>query len=63
MCGVDSGVTTLVDLSDMAPANLGDMVVDDLGRAYVGSQAREGGVIVRVNPDDTATVVALRGAG
>ena len=34
------------------------MVVDDLGRAYVGSQAREGGVIVRVDPDDTATVVA-----
>jgi sugar lactone lactonase YvrE len=34
------------------------MVVDDLGRAYVGSQAREGGVIVRVDPDDTTTVVA-----
>ena len=34
------------------------MVVDDLGRAYVGSQAREGGVIVRVDPDDTVTVVA-----
>src|SRR6201994_4251253 len=32
-------VTTLVDLSDIAPADLGDMVVDDLGRAYVGSQA------------------------
>jgi sugar lactone lactonase YvrE len=51
-------VTTLVDLSDLAPADLGDMVVDDAGRAYVGSQAREGGVIVRVDPDDTATVVA-----
>ena len=34
------------------------MVVDDRGRAYVGSQAFEGGVIVRVDPDDTATVVA-----
>ena len=34
------------------------MVVDDRGRAYVGSQAREGGVIVRVDPDDTVTVVA-----
>ncbi len=34
------------------------MVIDDAGRAYVGSQAREGGVIVRVDPDDTATVVA-----
>ena len=34
------------------------MVVDDLGRAYVGSQAFEGGVIVRIDPDDTVTVVA-----
>lgn len=51
-------VTTLVDLADMVPANLGDMVVDDLGRAYVGSQAFEGGTIVRVDPDETATVVA-----
>ncbi len=46
-------VTTLADLSDIVPANLGDMVVDDLGRAYVGSQACEGGVIVRVDPDDS----------
>jgi sugar lactone lactonase YvrE len=51
-------VTTLVDLSDLAPANLGDMVVDDLGRAYVGAQAFAGGVIVRIDPDGTATVVA-----
>jgi sugar lactone lactonase YvrE len=51
-------VTTLVDLSDMSPANLGDMVIDDLGRAYVGSQAFEGGVIVRIDPDDTVGVVA-----
>src|SRR5262249_55422607 len=36
----------------------GDMVVDHAGRAYVGSQAREGGIIVRVDPDDTTTVVA-----
>ena len=34
------------------------MVIDDLGRAYVGSQAREGGVVVRVDTDETATVVA-----
>ena len=34
------------------------MVVDDRGRAYVGSQAFEGGVIARVDPDDTVTVVA-----
>jgi sugar lactone lactonase YvrE len=51
-------VTTLVDLSNTVPANLGDMVLDDLGRAYVGSQAFQGGLIVRVDPDDTATIVA-----
>jgi sugar lactone lactonase YvrE len=51
-------VATLADLSGIAPANLGDMVVDDAGRAYVGSQAFEGGVIVRVDTDDTSAVVA-----
>jgi sugar lactone lactonase YvrE len=51
-------VAPVADLSDIVPASLGDMVVDDLGRAYVGSQAREGGVIVRVDPDETVTVVA-----
>jgi sugar lactone lactonase YvrE len=51
-------ITTLAELSDLVPANLGDMVVDKAGRAYVGSQAYEGGVIVRVDPDDTTTVVA-----
>jgi sugar lactone lactonase YvrE len=51
-------VSTVVDLSDLVPANLGDMVVDGIGRVYVGSQAREGGVIVRIDPDDTPTVVA-----
>ncbi|RDH74782.1 SMP-30/gluconolactonase/LRE family protein [Mycolicibacterium moriokaense] len=51
-------VDTLVDLSDVVPASIGDMVVDDQGRAYVGSQAFEGGVIARVDPDATVTVVA-----
>ena len=51
-------VSTLADLSDLARADLGDMVVDSVGRAYVGSQARDGGVIVRVDLDGTATVVA-----
>ena len=51
-------VTTVAELGAMVPADLGDMVIDALGRAYVGSQAREGGVIVRIDPDDTATVVA-----
>jgi sugar lactone lactonase YvrE len=51
-------VTAIADLSDVAPADLGDMVVDDLGRAYVGSQAFHGGVILRVDPDNTVSVVA-----
>ncbi len=51
-------VDTVADLSDIVPADLGDMVVDELGRAYVGAQARERGVIVRVDPDNAATVVA-----
>jgi sugar lactone lactonase YvrE len=51
-------VIALADLSDVAPANLGDMVVDDLGRAYIGSQAFEGGIIARVDPDGAFTVVA-----
>src|ERR1700746_1168844 len=51
-------VVTIADLTDLTPANLGDMVVDDAGRAYVGSQAFEGGVIVRVDVDVSAAVVA-----
>ncbi|WP_319445468.1 MULTISPECIES: SMP-30/gluconolactonase/LRE family protein [unclassified Mycobacterium] len=51
-------VVPVADLRDLVPANLGDMIVDDAGRAYVGSQAREGGVIVRIDPDDTVSVVA-----
>ncbi len=53
-------VVTVAELTDLAPAGLGDMVIDDAGRAYVGSQARTGGVIIRLDPDDpaTATVVA-----
>jgi sugar lactone lactonase YvrE len=51
-------VVTIADLSGLAPADLGDMVVDNLGRAYIGSQARQGGVILRVDPDDSVRVVA-----
>lgn len=51
-------VTVIADLRDLVPANLGDMVVDDGGRAYIGSQQRENGVIVRLDTDGTATVVA-----
>lgn len=51
-------VATVADLSLAVPANIGDMVVDGHGRAFIGSQAFEGGVIMRVDPDDTVTVVA-----
>jgi sugar lactone lactonase YvrE len=51
-------VEVLTDLSGIVPASIGDMVIDDRGRAYVGSQAFEGGVIARVDLDDTVTVVA-----
>jgi sugar lactone lactonase YvrE len=51
-------VTVVAELSDIAPADLGDMVIDDSGRAYVGSQAAERGLIVRVDPDGSVTVVA-----
>jgi sugar lactone lactonase YvrE len=51
-------VACVANLSGAVPANLGDMVIDDVGRAYVGSQAYEGGVIVRVDPDETSAVVA-----
>jgi sugar lactone lactonase YvrE len=51
-------VTTVAELADLVPADLGDMVVDARGRAFIGSQARGNGVIVRLDPDDTVTVVA-----
>ncbi|HEY9267161.1 MAG TPA: SMP-30/gluconolactonase/LRE family protein [Mycobacterium sp.] len=55
-------VTTVADLSELVPADLGDMVVDRHGCAYVGSQARNDGVIVRIDPDrdgaERAVVVA-----
>jgi sugar lactone lactonase YvrE len=51
-------VVAIADLSELAPANLGDMVIDDTGRAYIGSQASQGGVVIRLDPDDRATVVA-----
>ena len=53
-------VVAIADLSELAPANLGDMVIDDTGRAYIGSQASSGGVIIRLDPDDStprATIV------
>ena len=55
-------VTVVADVSTLVPAPLGDMVIDRYGCAYVGSQAREKGVIVRIDPDrdssERAEVVA-----
>jgi sugar lactone lactonase YvrE len=51
-------VVTIADLAYLTPVNLGDMVVDDAGRAYIGCQAFSGGAIIRLDADDTATVVA-----
>jgi sugar lactone lactonase YvrE len=51
-------VVTVADLASLTPVNLGDMVVDDAGRAYIGCQARTGGAIIRLDADDTATIVA-----
>jgi sugar lactone lactonase YvrE len=51
-------VDTIADLSDLAPADLGDMVIDNLGRAYIGSQAFHGGVVLRVDPDNAVSVAA-----
>lgn len=51
-------VSVLADLAAVVPADLGDMVIDRLGRVYVGSQARAGGVLVRIDPDGAVTVVA-----
>ena len=50
--------TVVADLSDVAPGDLEDMVVDDLGRAYVGSQAAERGLIARVDLDGSVAIVA-----
>lgn len=58
LCYDGDSVTTAASLGDAVSADLGDMVVDDVGRAYVGSQAREGGLILRVDPDGTFAVVA-----
>jgi sugar lactone lactonase YvrE len=54
-------VVEIADLTALVPASLGDMVIDEAGRAYIGSQAPQasgGGVIVRLDTDDTAVVVA-----
>ncbi|HEY2447790.1 MAG TPA: SMP-30/gluconolactonase/LRE family protein [Mycobacterium sp.] len=51
-------VDTIADLSGVTPADLGDMVIDSAGRAYIGSQAFRGGAVLRVDPDDTVSVVA-----
>lgn len=51
-------VEVTADLAALTPVNLGDMVVDDAGRAYLGCQAFSGGAIIRLDADDTATIAA-----
>lgn len=51
-------VSVLADLSAIVRADLGDMVVDTQGRAYVGAQSRTGGAIVRIDADGSSRVVA-----
>ena len=51
-------VELLADLSELVPADLGDMVIDASGRAYVGSQERLDGVIVLIDTDDSVRLVA-----
>lgn len=51
-------ISTIATLGELAPADLGDMVVDRTGCAYVGSQARQGGVVIRVDQAGDAAVVA-----
>lgn len=58
LCYDGDTVSTLVDLREYVPADLGDMVVDAAGRCYLGSQAYSGGVIVRVDPDGSVHTVA-----
>ncbi|MGZ4528719.1 MAG: SMP-30/gluconolactonase/LRE family protein [Mycobacterium sp.] len=61
LCYDGETVDTIANLAELAPATLGDMVIDDAGRAYIGSQAFSGGVIIRLDPDDStarATIVA-----
>jgi sugar lactone lactonase YvrE len=52
-------VEEIADLTGLVPADLGDMVIDDAGRAYIGSQARSGGVIVRLDSDASATKATI----
>jgi sugar lactone lactonase YvrE len=52
-------VVTIADLTDLAPASLGDMVIDEAGRAYIGSQAFKGGVIIRLDPDNSANSASI----
>jgi sugar lactone lactonase YvrE len=50
------------DLSDLTQDKLNDMVVDRVGRAYVGSfpLERDAGVLIQVEPDGAARIAADR---
>ncbi len=63
---IDGSLVTHADLSDLAPWHLNDMVVGDDGRAWVGNfgfdlmggAAAANTVLICVDPDGTAKVVA-----
>ncbi|OLT40614.1 gluconolactonase [Saccharomonospora sp. CUA-673] len=62
----DGTLVTHADLSDLVGGHVNDMVVDERGRAFIGEfgfdlmggSPLETGVLVRVDPDGTATTVA-----
>lgn len=58
LCYDGDTVATVADLGGLTPAPLGDMTIDDAGRAYISTQARSGGVLLRLDPDGHAAVVA-----
>jgi sugar lactone lactonase YvrE len=61
-----TGLTTVAELGDLAPWDCNDMVVDAVGRAYIGNfgfddrqkDAARSTVLIMVTPDGTRRVVA-----
>jgi sugar lactone lactonase YvrE len=58
LCYDGEEIFAVADLRDAVQAELGDMVIDECGRAYIGSQTSQGGAILRADPDNSVTLVA-----
>ncbi|MCV7102267.1 SMP-30/gluconolactonase/LRE family protein [Mycobacterium palustre] len=58
LCYDGEEIFVVAELSEAVDTDLGDMVVDHSGRAYIGSQTSQGGVILRADPDRNVAVVA-----